>query len=99
MQLCGAIMCTRSRIARAKWINASGDGPSNEGVSLVSLHARLRAAAITVNAIAIEQSEADLTAYFYKYAIMGGGAFVKTSATFADYPEGMRRKLLREVTR
>ncbi len=80
-------------------IDVSGDGVSNEGVSPTGVHPRLRAADITVNAIAIEESEADLTAYFFENVIHGDGAFVETAATFADYPEGIRRKLLREVTR
>ncbi len=51
-----------------------------------------------MNAIAIEESEPDLTAYFYENVIMGNGAFVVTAAGFRDYPERIRKKLLREVT-
>jgi Ca-activated chloride channel family protein len=53
---------------------------------------------VTVNAIAIEESEPDLTAYFFENVIFGEGAFVVSASGFADYPERIRKKLLREVT-
>lgn len=79
-------------------IDVSGDGPSNEGIEPLAVHRDLRALGITVNAIAIEQSEPDLTAYFYENVIVGEGAFVETANGFADYPARIRKKLLREVT-
>ncbi|MFW8595642.1 DUF1194 domain-containing protein [Cribrihabitans neustonicus] len=90
----GAVPGCRRRV-----IDISGDGPSNEGAEPRTLQPALRAANVTVNAIAIEQSEPDLTAYFYENVILGEGAFVVTAASFADYPEGIRKKLLREVAR
>jgi Ca-activated chloride channel family protein len=80
-------------------IDVSGDGASNEGASPQSLHSALRARGIVVNALAIEASEPDLTDYFFENVIVGDGAFVETALTFEDYPERIRRKLLREVTR
>ena len=80
-------------------IDVSGDGLSNEGLEPALLHARLREARITVNAIAIEESEPDLTAYFFENVIVGEGAFVVSASGFRDYPEKIRKKLLREVTR
>ncbi|MTI03072.1 MULTISPECIES: DUF1194 domain-containing protein [Alphaproteobacteria] len=79
-------------------IDISGDGISNEGVEPSELHALLRHRGVTVNAIAIEESEPDLTAYFFENVIVGEGAFVVSAAGFADYPERIRKKLLREVT-
>ncbi|WP_299662914.1 DUF1194 domain-containing protein [uncultured Ruegeria sp.] len=79
-------------------IDLSGDGVSNEGVEPAKLHAKLRDSGITVNAIAIEESEPELTAYFFENVIVGEGAFVVSAAGFADYPERIRKKLLREVT-
>lgn len=80
-------------------IDLSGDGYSNEGIEPRSLKAAFDAAGVTVNAIAIEQSEPDLTAYFYEQVIWGEGAFVETAFSFADYPDKIRRKLVREVAR
>ncbi|MEY8839825.1 DUF1194 domain-containing protein, partial [Cribrihabitans sp. XS_ASV171] len=79
-------------------IDISGDGPSNEGLEPISTHADLRARGITVNAIAIEESEPELTAYFFENVIAGEGAFVVSAAGFRDYPARIRKKLLREVT-
>lgn len=80
-------------------IDVSGDGPSNEGAPPAGFRSRLLAAGVTVNAIAIEQSEPDLTAYFFENVIQGEGAFVVTANSFEDYPQRIRRKLLREVVR
>jgi len=79
-------------------IDISGDGMSNEGIEPAQIHAALRDSGITVNAIAIEESEPDLTAYFFENVIVGEGAFVVSAAGFEDYPERIRKKLLREVT-
>ncbi len=84
---------------RRRIIDLSGDGLSNEGQDPRAVHGALRAAGITVNAIAIEQTEPDLTAYYYENVILGDGAFVITANGFADYPAQIRRKLLREVAR
>ena len=78
-------------------IDLSGDGPSNEGVEPATLKPLMRRADVTVNAIAIEQSEPELTAYFYEHVIRGEGAFDETARSFRDYPEKIRRKLVREV--
>ncbi|MDA7964047.1 DUF1194 domain-containing protein [Ruegeria sp.] len=79
-------------------IDLSGDGISNEGIEPSELRSLLRARGVTVNAIAIEESEPDLTAYFFENVIVGEGAFVVSAAGFSDYPERIRKKLLREVT-
>lgn len=82
---------------KRRLIDLSGDGVSNEGLPPEEVHAQLRAAGVVVNAIAIEQSETDLTAYFYEHVIVGEGAFVVTASTFTEYPAKIRQKLLREV--
>ncbi len=79
-------------------IDISGDGVSNEGVEPAQIHGLLRSRGIVVNAIAIEESEPDLTAYFFENVIFGEGAFVVSASGFEDYPERIRKKLLREVT-
>lgn len=84
--------CTR------QLIDLSGDGLSNEGVEPNTVHQALKQAGIIVNAIAIEASEPELTAYFYENVITGEGAFVVSAASFAQYPNRIRKKLLREVT-
>ncbi|MGP6088161.1 DUF1194 domain-containing protein [Antarctobacter jejuensis] len=84
---------------RRRVIDLSGDGLSNEGPEPQSLKPLLRALNITVNALAIEGAEHDLTGYFYENVITGPGAFVATADGYADYPDRIRQKLLRELTR
>lgn len=76
-------------------IDVSGDGVSNEGVPPEDLRAMM--GGLTVNAIAIETDDTDLTSYFYDYVITGPGSFVFTADGFEDYPRQIRRKLQREV--
>lgn len=84
--------CTR------RVIDVSGDGKSNEGAEPATRLAALRARDITVNAIAIETDQTDLTAYFFENLITGPGAFVVTADGFEDYPDQIKRKLQRETT-
>ncbi|WP_295316721.1 DUF1194 domain-containing protein [Roseobacter sp.] len=85
--------CTR------KIIDVSGDGISNEGVAPDTRRAALDSMGVTLNALAIETDETDLTAWFFENLIHGEGAFVITANGFTDYPEQIRRKLQRETTR
>ncbi|WP_299622118.1 DUF1194 domain-containing protein [uncultured Tateyamaria sp.] len=82
-----------------KVIDVSGDGVSNEGIEPATQRSALNAADITVNAMAIETDQTDLTAYFFENVITGPGAFVATANGFADYPEQIKRKLQRETSR
>lgn len=84
---------------RRKVVDVSGDGMSNEGIAPAALRARLTAAGIVVNALAIETDDTDLTGWFYENLIHGEGAFVVTADNFEDYPEQIKRKLQRETTR
>lgn len=95
--LLGLTQFARGPDCARRVIDVSGDGYSNEGIEPAALKPQLKAAGVTVNAIAIEQSEPELTAYFYEYVIRGEGAFVETARSFRDYPEKIRRKLVREV--
>lgn len=88
----GAPACERNVI------DVSGDGVSNEGIEPLEMRAELRAAGITVNGLAIEAQEGDLTAYYWENLILGEGAFVVTANSFDDYPDRIRMKLIRETT-
>ncbi len=82
-----------------KVIDVSGDGVSNEGLPPRQRRDALQALGVTVNAIAIETDDVDLTAYFFEHVIAGEGAFVVTADGFEDYPRQIRRKLQRETTK
>lgn len=84
---------------RLRIIDVSGDGSSNEGVDPSTVHGRLHAAKVTVNALVIEGAEPDMTGYYWENVIIGAGAFVITANSYAEYPDRMRRKLQREVAK
>lgn len=87
------------RDCKRKVIDVSGDGYSNEGIKPEPLRARLANEGFTVNALAIEGSADKLTEYFRDNVIVGQGAFVMTANSFGEYPERIRQKLIREVTK
>lgn len=80
-------------------IDVSGDGFSNEGIAPEHVRERLAAAGITINGLAIEESQPGLTDYFRENLISGPGAFAVTADRFEDYPRRIRQKLLREITK
>lgn len=82
-----------------KVIDVSGDGRSNEGIKPPDLHASLAADGIIVNGLAIEAYDKGLTAYFQEQLIVGPGSFAMRAADFSEYPDRIRRKLLREITK
>lgn len=79
-------------------IDVSGDGFSNEGIAPEEVREALGADGITVNALAIEESQRGLTEYFETHVIWGPGAFAVRAANFEEYPRRIRQKLLREIT-
>jgi len=83
---------------RRKVIDVSGDGVSNEGISPERVRETLRQAQITVNAVVIDTGDDDLAEYFREHVITGGGAFVEIAHGFEDYPERIRKKLIRETS-
>ena len=82
-----------------KVIDVSGDGRSNEGIKPPELHAALKADGIIVNGLAIEAYDKGLTAYFQEQLIVGPGSFAMRAADFTEYPDRIKRKLLREITK
>ncbi|MCY4207840.1 MAG: DUF1194 domain-containing protein [Roseovarius sp.] len=84
---------------RRKVIDISGDGSSNVGVSPLQVRDEMLPAGIVVNALVIEGAEPMLKEYFHENVILGEGSFVIAANSYAEYPDRMRRKLMREVTK
>ncbi len=78
-------------------IDVSGDGPNNEGEDVEPARNRVVSTGITVNGLAILGPREFLAAYYRESVVGGNGAFVITANTFKDYPEAIRKKLLREI--
>ncbi|MCC6519621.1 MAG: DUF1194 domain-containing protein [Tabrizicola sp.] len=78
-------------------IDVAGDGQNNEGISVARTYEREDFTGITVNGLAIGEHEADIVDYYQGELIRGPGAFVEVAPSQTDYPDAIRRKLLREL--
>lgn len=85
--------CTR------RVIDVSGDGTSNEGAPPEEIKEILAAAGYVINGLSIEGETAQLTEYYRRNVIAGPNSFVLPAFGFKDYPEKIRRKLIREITK
>ncbi|HLQ17490.1 MAG TPA: DUF1194 domain-containing protein [Tabrizicola sp.] len=78
-------------------IDVAGDGRNNDGISVARTYEREDFTGITVNGLAVGEHEADIVHYYQTEVIRGPGAFVEVARRQSDYPETLRRKLLREL--
>jgi hypothetical protein len=78
-------------------IDVAGDGRNNDGISVARTYEREDFTGITVNGLAVGEHEADIVHYYQTEVIRGPGAFVEVAPRQSDYPETLRRKLLREL--
>lgn len=78
-------------------IDVAGDGRNNDGISVARTYEREDFTRITVNGLAVGEHEADIVQYFQTEVIRGPGAFVELAPNQSDYPDALRRKLLREL--
>ncbi|MEM7439400.1 MAG: DUF1194 domain-containing protein [Pseudomonadota bacterium] len=84
---------------KRKVIDISGDGKSNEGAPPEDIREALAFAGFQINGLAIETDEAELAEYYRDFVMAGDGSFVISATGFEDYPEKIRKKLIREVTK
>jgi hypothetical protein len=84
-------------VAARSVVDVAGDGRSNDGIPPAPIRDRMAAADIAVNGLCVLHEEADLLEYYGSEVIGGPGAFAVSCATYGDFEEAMRRKLLREV--
>ncbi len=84
---------------RARTLDVSGDGRSNEGPSASETYARLPWGSITVNALVIQgpTREWGISRYFERFVLRGRGAFLVEADGYEDYRRAMEAKLLREI--
>ncbi|MEL6317261.1 MAG: DUF1194 domain-containing protein, partial [Pseudomonadota bacterium] len=83
---------------RRKVIDVSGDGVSNEGVDPAHTRGRGLLDGIVVNALVIRGDTPDPLPYYLKEVIQGPGSFALNVQSYDDYADGIRRKLLLELT-
>lgn len=79
-------------------IDISSDGYNNEGRRPGQVYVSYNLSEVTVNALVIGGlKRPELQRYFEAKVIRGPRAFALGTESFADYPETIRRKLLREL--
>jgi Protein of unknown function (DUF1194) len=92
-----ALMQRAPHDCRTRVLDISGDGRNNDGPSPGSVYAALDFGDITVNGLAIGEHESGLLRYFEAQLIRGPDAFVEEAVHQRDFPQAIRRKLLREL--
>lgn len=83
--------------AARRVIDISSDGVQNQGRRIDLARDAALAQDLTINALVILNEMPDLQEYFGERVIGGLGAFVMAANDYPDYPEAIRRKLLREI--
>lgn len=84
-------------VSARRVIDISSDGVQNQGRRIDLAREATLARDVTINALVILNEMPDLQEYFSERVIGGFGAFVMAANDYPDYPEAIRRKLLREI--
>jgi hypothetical protein len=85
-------------------VNLSGDGRAtpvshrNRSLPLEVVRAQAASLGVTINALAILNDEPALDRYYRDTVITGPSAFLMTVSDFDSFGDGIRRKLVREIT-
>jgi hypothetical protein len=79
-------------------IDISGDGRSNDGISVTTARDAAVAAGITINGLPILTDDSTLDTYYLSNVIGGPGAFVVSANTFSDFDAAVAQKIGREIT-
>jgi hypothetical protein len=82
----------------AQVIDLVTDGFPNAGRSVPRVYAAVDFGAIRVNALAVAEHEEGLPAWLAAEVIRGPGAFVELAPRHGDFPDAIRRKLIRELS-
>lgn len=88
---------TAPATCRRRVVDVSGDGVNNEGRAPRAVADALAAMGYTVNGLVIRGDTPDPVKHYEVNVLAGPRAFLEIAASFDDYPEAIRRKLLREV--
>lgn len=83
--------------AERRTIDVSGDGANNRGRTAGSARDDAVAAGITINGLPILALEPWLDDYYREHVIGGIGSFLIAAATFEEFAQAIRRKLITEI--
>ncbi|WP_333714860.1 DUF1194 domain-containing protein [Yoonia sp.] len=79
-------------------IDISGDGTANAGTDVRLARNAAQRAGVTINGIAIESMGLAIT-NFYRDSVITRDGFVMTARQHREYPQTLRAKILREISR
>lgn len=82
---------------RRRVVDVSGDGVNNEGRAPRTMADALAAMGYTVNGLVIRGDTPDPVKHYEVNVLAGPRAFLEIAGSFEDYPDAIRRKLLREI--
>lgn len=82
---------------KTKVIDVSGDGTPNAGSDVRRARNLAETQGVTINGIAIESLGVAIS-NFYRAALITRNGFVITARTHREYPDAIRRKILRELS-
>lgn len=82
---------------KSKVIDLSGDGTPNSGSNTRAARNLAETMGVTINAIAIE-SMGMVISNFFRGSVITRNGFVITARTHREYPDAIRRKILRELS-
>lgn len=88
---------TNAYTGEEKKIDISGDGRSNSGPRPEEARERAIASGITVNGLAVIDSDPGLLTYYETHVAGGDGAFVLSADSYDDFAEAIAKKLRREL--
>jgi hypothetical protein len=94
---CAGLIFSNAYQGRQRTIDVSGDGRANQGRSPAFVRAKVTAAGITINGLAIMNEEPRLDRYYRAGVVGGQGAFMLTTPDFKSFAEAMRAKLFGEI--
>jgi len=80
-----------------KVVDVAGDGINNDGFGPQSAYKAFDFSGVTVNGLVISGPDAPPVRYYSSNVIRGPGAFIELAASYDDYAQAMKRKLLREI--
>lgn len=93
----GLDMLRRAPDCKKYIMDISGDGTPNAGSDTVTARQAAQRQGVTINAIAIESMGLAITTFFERHVITRDG-FVITARTHREYPDAIRRKIIRELS-
>lgn len=82
---------------KAQVIDISGDGTPNAGSDTATARQFAERQGVTINGIAIESMGLAISSFFQRHVITRNG-FVMTARTHREYPDAIRRKIIRELS-